>query len=200
MGWIEIIEMAAAAIGFVYLILEYKVSSLLWIFGIVMYALYTFVFFMNGVYAQMAIDLYYLAISVVGLVRWKRNPSAEGKTEVLSLPKKLVFPVLFVTLVLCVSMPWFLHTFTDEDVWLLDGVSAGFGMVAMWLLTKKYYQQWIFWMIFNPLVLVISIEEQMWGTVCLYVAYTVIAVLGFFKWRKIYRTSLKEYDDSHEKL
>ena len=191
MEYLEILEIVAAAIGFVYLILEYKVSSWLWIFGIVMYALYTFLFFEKGVYAQMAIDCYYLIVSVLGLVRWKKNPQTDNGPQVLSMPKKMILPIVLITIALCVLMPWFLHTFTDESVWLLDGISAGLGMIAMWLLTKKYYQQWIFWIAFNPLVLLISLESQMWGTVCLYVAYTVIAVLGFFKWRRIYRNTSK---------
>ena len=191
MDYLEILEIVAAAIGFVYLILEYKVSSWLWIFGIVMYALYTFLFFEKGVYAQMAIDCYYLIVSVLGLVRWKKNPQTDNGPQVLSMPKKMILPIVLITIALCVLMPWFLHTFTDESVWLLDGISAGLGMIAMWLLTKKYYQQWIFWIAFNPLVLLISLESQMWGTVCLYVAYTVIAVLGFFKWRRIYKNTSK---------
>ncbi len=191
MDYLEIIEIIAAAVGFVYLVLEYRVSSLLWVFGIVMYALYVFVFFSKGVYAQMAIDVYYLVVSVVGLLRWGGKKQPQGESQVLSMPRKMFLPVISVTVALCVFMPWFLHSFTDEEVWLLDGISAGLGMTAMWLLTKKYYQQWIFWIIFNPMVLAISVVQQMWGTVCLYVVYTIIAVLGYFKWKKIYRNTLK---------
>jgi nicotinamide mononucleotide transporter len=77
-----------------------------------------------------------------------------------------------------------LKHFTDSTVWFWDGISTALSVVAMWLLVKKFYQQWIFWIIVEPLVVLTSIQAEMYFTAVLYLFYTVIAIMGYFKWKK----------------
>jgi nicotinamide mononucleotide transporter len=69
-------------------------------------------------------------------------------------------------------------------VWLFDGISTALSIVGMWMLAKKYYQQWILWIIVEPIVIATSLQAEMYATALLYVVYTVIAIMGYIKWKK----------------
>ena len=57
--------------GLVYLYLEYKASVYLWIASVIMPAIYLVVFYGAGLYADTAINIYYLGIAVYGWFAWK---------------------------------------------------------------------------------------------------------------------------------
>ena len=93
-------------------------------------------------------------------------------------------PLTVITIGLSVAICLTLKHFTDSQVWLLDGVSTALSVVAMWLLAKKYYQQWIFWIIVEPIIILMSLQTEMYATAVLYLIYTIIAIMGYFKWKK----------------
>ena len=179
-------EIIAAIIGTIYIVLEYKASPWLWLFNILMALMYVYVFYDNGVYAQMLIQVYYVFIGVYGWLEWKGVLKKGEKKEkpITSLPKKLYLLVIITTIALSIAISLILKQIPDNEVWLLDGVSTALSVVAMWLLAKKYYQQWIFWIIVEPIIIIMSLQTEMYATAVLYLIYTIIAIMGYFKWKK----------------
>ena len=135
----------------------------------------------------MAIQIYYVIACIYGIMVWKgmigKNKNNE-EPSIASIPRRYVFPTIVTTLVLCIAIPLVLKAYTDSDVWLFDGISTALSIVGMWMLAKKYYQQWILWIIVEPLIIITSLQAQMYATAILYVVYTVIAVMGYIKWKR----------------
>lgn len=180
------IEIIAAIIGTIYILLEYKASPWLWLFNLLMALMYVYVFYDNGVYAQMLIQVYYVFIGIYGWLEWKGVLKNGEKKEkpITSLPKKYYLPLTLITISLSIGICLILKQIPGNEVWLLDGVSTALSIVAMWLLAKKYYQQWLFWIIVEPLIIIMSLQTQMYATALLYLIYTIIAIMGYFKWKK----------------
>jgi nicotinamide mononucleotide transporter len=72
MNWIidNYIELLGAVTGLIYIYLEIKQNIWLWPLGIVTSAFYIYVFFDSKFYADMGLQVYYLAISVYGWWHW----------------------------------------------------------------------------------------------------------------------------------
>ena len=68
----DYLELTAAELGLVYLYFEYRASAWLWVPSILMPALYLGVFYEAGLYADLAINVYYIVASVYGLACWLR--------------------------------------------------------------------------------------------------------------------------------
>ena len=68
MNWLEII---GTLVGLVYLWLEYKASIWLWLASVIMPAIYIFVYYEAGLYADFGINIYYLGAAVYGWLVWK---------------------------------------------------------------------------------------------------------------------------------
>ena len=65
------LEIIGTLVGLLYLWLEYRASIYLWIAGIIMPAVYIFVYYDAGLYADFGINIYYLGAAIYGWVMWK---------------------------------------------------------------------------------------------------------------------------------
>ena len=63
------LEIIGTVVGILYLWLEYRASIYLWIAGIIMPAVYIFVYYDAGLYADFGINIYYLGAAIM-----VRNP------------------------------------------------------------------------------------------------------------------------------
>ncbi len=76
----QTLEIIGTLIGLVYLWLEYRASIWLWAAGIVMPAVYVFVYYDAGFYADMGINVYYLLAGGFGWLMWLRRRSRPEAT------------------------------------------------------------------------------------------------------------------------
>jgi nicotinamide mononucleotide transporter len=187
-----IIELIGAAIGLIYLFLEYKANVWLWPAGIVMSLFYVVIFFHGKFYADAAVYLYYIGANTYGLLKWtrsrRRNLTEEGTaTEALPIthvPKRQLLPLAAVTIALWGLLYWVLGTFTDSPVPLGDAFTTALSIVAMWMLAQKYLEQWLLWIVVNAVSTALYFWKGLYPTGVLFIVYVVVAVMGYFRWRK----------------
>ena len=92
----QTLEIIGTIVGLVYLWLEYRASIYLWIAGIIMPAIYIFVYYDAGLYADFGINIYYLGAAVYGWMMWKygsfvrRNSHYPYANEILPTPRHCV--------------------------------------------------------------------------------------------------------------
>ena len=135
----------------------------------------------------MAIQIYYIVAAAYGIMVWKgllKSKNESKELPISSMPKHYTIPTIAISVILCIAIPLILRYFTDSNIWLLDGISTALSIVGMWMLAKKYYQQWIVWIIVEPIIIATALQAEMYATALLYVVYTVIAVMGYFKWKR----------------
>ncbi|MEG2527411.1 MAG: nicotinamide riboside transporter PnuC [Mucinivorans sp.] len=182
----DYLEIIGIAVGLVYLYWEYRANALLWLAGIVMPAIYIVVYYNSGFYADMAINIYYLVASLYGLWFWLR-PTSQGHTErpITHTPKKYIAPTIVVTLVLWVAIWWVLDRMTDSTVAPGDSFTTALSVVGLWLLARKYVEQWLVWIAVDIVCAVLYLQKGLAPTGFLYAFYTIIAIFGYFKWKKM---------------
>ncbi len=190
------IEVIGTLVGLVYLWLEYKASIHLWIAGIIMPAIYIYVYYDAGLYADAGINVYYLLAAVYGWIVWKfgRKPMVESE-DTRSIQRLLAMPAAYVrkrlcvltliTLALFLLMGGILDRFTDSTVPWLDSFTTALSIVAMWMLARKYAEQWLVWIVVDVVSAGLYIYKELYFTSALYLLYAVIAVLGYRKWLQL---------------
>lgn len=189
-----IIEIIGAAIGLAYLYLEYRASFWLWSVGIVMSLFYIYIYFNGKFYADMGINIYYLGANIYGLILWKGDLSKKEKTEKSKIERKIshiergillksipVFLLLFGVIFLILTK------FTDSPVALGDSFTTALSIIAMWLMAKKYIEHWLFWVVINAVSTGLYLWKGLYPTAVLFVVYTIVSVMGYFKWMKMSR-------------
>lgn len=179
------LEILGVVVGLLYLWLEYKANWWLWIAGTVMPAIYLFVYYDTGLYADMAISIYYIVASVYGLVCWFSHKSRGGESvpkPISYTPRRIWLPLALITLLVWFTVAWLLIEFTDSTVPWADAATTALSVSAMWMLAKKYVEQWIVWAVADVGCCALYCYKDLWVTGGLYLLYAVIAVLGYRKW------------------
>lgn len=199
-GQMYILEIIGALIGLVYIFLEYKANFWLWPVGILMSLFYVVIFFNGKFYADAAVNLYYIGANVYGLTVWLRHRFrqkgvVEDLLPISKCPRKIIAVCLFVSVLLWVLIYVVLHFFTDSVVPVGDAFTTALSIVAMWLLAHKYIEQWLFWIVVEVVSVSLYIWKGLYPTAILYGVYTVVAVLGYFNWRKEMTTTDSSKND-----
>lgn len=189
----SVIEIIGACIGLLYLILEYKANVWLWPVGIVMSLFYVIIYVTGKFYADAALQVYFIGANAYGLLKWTasrrsaRNGNAESERDeirISSTPKRLVLPLSLATVALWGLIYFVLYTFTDSPVAIGDAFTTALSIVAMWMLSRKYIEQWWLWVVVNVVCVALYFWKGLYPTAILYTVYVVVAVLGYFRWKK----------------
>ncbi len=189
-----ILEVIGVVVGLIYLWLEYKASLYLWIAGIVMPAIYIVVYYQAGLYADCGIQVYYLLAAVYGLALWLLGRKAVGGNDSAGIrqldlsgqrDKGLIVRLGVISLLLTVAIAQVLIFFTDSTVPWLDSLTTSLSIVAMWLLAKKYAEQWVLWIVVDVISAGLYVYKELYFTAGLYALYALIALLGYRKWVKL---------------
>ena len=194
---INFLEILGTIVGLIYLWLEYRANIYLWMAGIIMPAIYIFVYYDAGLYADCGINIYYLLAAIYGWFFWmwgrrKKRGSAEPNNEespnelpITHTPTKCYIPLLVILLTTFVAIAWILIKYTDSNVPLLDSFTTALSIIGMWMLARKYIEQWWAWIIVDILCCGLYLYKDLYFTSVLYGIYSIIAIFGYFKWKKI---------------
>ena len=185
----EALEIIGVIVGLIYLWLEYHASIYLWIAGIIMPAIYLFVYYNAGLYADFGINIYYLIVAVYGWMMWKygNRKKKEEKAElpITKFPLKYLWIVTLIFIGTLVGIAEVLIHFTDSNVPWLDSFTTALSIIGMWMLARKYIEQWWVWIVVDVVCCGLYIYKELYFTSCLYGLYAIIAIFGYYKWRKL---------------
>lgn len=182
-----ILDILKVSVGLIYLYLEYNAKRGLWIAGVIMPAISLWLFYNKGLYADCAINLYYLIIAVYGYAVWSRKSSSGQKPEVpiTSVPGNVAAILGGAFVAMWLFIAWVLASFTDSTVVWLDSFTTALSIVGLWMLARKYIQQWFVWLIVDAVYVWLYYHKGIYFSGTLYAFYTVMAVFGYVKWRKL---------------
>ena len=170
------IEIFGALTGIVYVALEIMKRRSMWMVGILTSLVYIYIFVQNGFYAMAVLNIYYVAISLYGWWRWKVAP------DVCRIPKRTaLFCVLFTGLIFF-FLTFVLNRFTDAPMPYADALITALSIVATWMLSQSYLEQWWVWIVANLLAVGVYGWQGLYPTMALFLAYTVAAAVGYKRW------------------
>ena len=181
--WLEIVT---TILGLIYIWLEYRASIWLWTVGIIMPAMQVWVYWSHGLYAFAGLTCYYTLAAIYGLAVWKFKTTRESHQPlpIIYMPKRLYGAAIASILVLWGVTYYILWKFTDSPTPVLESLTNAFSIVGLWALSRKFLEQWFFWIVANTVSCVIYAMTDMPYYFLLYGLYNVIAVAGYFKWKR----------------
>lgn len=188
MDYIQIIEIIAATIGIVYVVLELRASMWLWPVGIILPLFYIYISWISKVYGNIFVNVYYLLACIWGWWMWARKRAQGGEADLIKhTDKQTLLRLLGITASVTVSISFLFARYTDSPVPLADAVATSVSMVGMWLLGKKYIETWHCWILSNALYSVIFFSQSYYVTAGFFLLYTFIAILGWREWNRMLR-------------
>lgn len=177
------IEVLGFVIGLIYLWLEYEASIYLWIAGIIMPAISLFVYYQAGLYADFGINVYYLLAALYGWLMWK--PRKSVSLPITRIPRSHLWGAAAAFAFAWLFIAWILIRFTNSNVPWFDAFTTALSIVGMWMLARKYVEQWLAWILVDAVSAGLYVYKEIYFYAILYALYTVIAYLGYKKWLRL---------------
>lgn len=178
------VEVCGTITGFLYLGFSIRQSFLTWPVGLLNAVFYIAVFFSSKIYADMVLQFYYVVISIYGWWAWYRGRAGSHKLEVTKTSRKLWLKLIVAVIFLFVFIAFILNQFTDSRVPVLDGFVTAVSIVATWMLAQKKIEHWLLWVVVDAVSIGLFILKELYPTTLLFLVYTILAVYGYFEWRK----------------
>ena len=183
------LDITATIVGLVYIWLEYRASIYLWIAGIIMPAIDIFLYYEAGLYADFGMAIYYTLAALYGYAVWKwgkkRRAAADEQLPITRFPMHKVLPVALLFAVAWAAIYEILIHFTTSAVPINDSFANALSFVGLWALARKYLEQWMVWIVVDVVLSALYIYKGIPFKASLYALYVVIAVAGYFKWKKM---------------
>ncbi len=209
----KILEILGFSVGLLYLWWEYHADWRMWYASMVMPAISMWIYFSKGIYADFAINIYYLVIAVYGFIVWTKghkksnqsDPSdmsdksdlsdkSDQKTPITNIPPRMLLACVAVFLALWVGLYLILNYLTDSTVPIPDAFTTALSIVGMWMLARKYLQQWIAWILVDAVCTCLYWYKGIPLYAILYAIYTVIAFFGYRKWLRLMHSASNDQD------
>lgn len=187
-------EIIAVVFGVLEVLLAYKNSVLLYPAGIICTGIYTWLFLRpeTGLYADAALNMYYFGMSIYGWYLWQKRRKNQAMLPVSSCSlsdwriASGIFAIAFILLYVV------LRYATDSTVPFEDALVSALAWTGMWLLARRKLENWIVLNLSNAVAIPLLFYKKMPLTALLTVFLFIVAVLGYFKWRRIWKANQGE--------
>lgn len=192
---VDWLEYFGVITGLLYLFLEIRQHKAMWVVGFLTSLVYVFVFFHSKIYADMGLQVYYVAISLYGFVQWnlakKKVITADHETG--KSPGQIIYRHLNLRLAVGIGtvllatfgIVWYaLSQYTDSPIPVGDAFTTAVGIVATWMLAKRIIEHWAFWIVVNLVSVYLYQQRELYPTMFLYLCYALLAIVGYYNWIK----------------
>lgn len=192
MDWKLILQLAGITLGLLYLWLEYRADIRLWVVGLIMPVVHGVLYYRSGLYADCSMQAYYVLAGLYGWAVWQRsrsrkNPTARTTDTAFAIARTPLRQVPLLTgayAFVHVGLYWVLVRFTNSTVPFWDSFTTALSVVAMWMLSRKYAEQWLVWLVVDLTTVGLYCYKGIPFTAGLYLLYSALAVAGYRRWRK----------------
>lgn len=194
----QYIEIFGTLIGLVYMYFQYTANPRVWYVSIVNSLPFIYLNFVIGNYASFLLFTYYLIVAIWAIVATPQSEKEQGVFHIRRIPRSMYLSLSLVVLALTgviylgqLHIDSIVALFSSTAVVapstapLSDSFATALSFVGMWLLARKYLEQWLIWIVVNVVFTYVYIQSGVYLWAALFVAYAVIAVLGYLNWRKL---------------
>ena len=177
----SVIEISAVFFGL--LSVWYAKKEKIWLYptGIISVIIYIDLTFQHKLYADMAIQVYYLIMSIYGWYFWIQGKGAQVPVPISANNRQenLIVFLLFLGSFFLIRLGLGL---TDSNVPGWDALTSALAISAMWLMARKKIGHWIAWIIVDSISIPLYFYKDLPLTSFQFLIFTVLAVWGYLTW------------------
>ena len=179
-----------------------------WWSGIVGCALYAVMFVGVRLYADVTLQVFFIASCIVGWWHWTKGGqkgahrdearvvtsdgggTATSETVATELPITRVAPLTAlgfaaVAALAAAGYGSLLHGFTDADYPFIDSTVLALSILAQLLMVARKIETWPVWFAVDCVAVPLYAAKGLWLTAAVYAFFLVLVVMGWLRWSKL---------------
>lgn len=158
-----------------------------WPIGIANNLLFIALFYRAGLYADVGLQGFYIAISVYGWWSWLHGGRDHGALKAGRVPAVAAQALVAGVVLATIGLTWLLRRYTNSTVPVFDSLITALSLAAQFMMTRKWIENWGVWIAANCLSIGLLIYKGLYVTSALYLVYQALCVLGLVAWRRALR-------------
>ena len=178
------LEIAAALLGVINVVLVVRRSVWNYPFGIAMVSLYFFVFHDAKLYSDALLQIFFLTIQLYGWWAWTRAAQVDHGVAVGWMNTRNRAAWLAGTAVAIVIWGSGMARFTDAAAPFADATIAGLSVAAQILQSLRRVESWILWISVDVIAIGLFVWRGLNVTAALYALFLILSVIGLAEWRR----------------
>lgn len=190
LNWLQnqsLLESAGVLSGILCVWLAAKNHIWNWPIAIISVAIYIFIFFEAKLYADMGLQVYFMAMNIYGWYFWSRKSKDAPKVPVKQISKKEIIISLLSIAVFTLLLGFFLFKQTDAAFPFIDSFCTACSLVAQAFLARKILENWLIWIFVDVIYVGVYLAKGLHLTACMYTLYIFIALSGYLAWKKEFK-------------
>jgi nicotinamide mononucleotide transporter len=144
-----------------------------------------------GLYAESALNVYYLVMSVYGWIFWL-SKSDKQEVKISWCNKREWIITLTIVFAGWIILYVLLKEFTTSNVPFWDSFASATAWAGMWLLARRKIENWVLLNISNLVAIPLLFYKKLPMLALLTLFLFVIAFWGYFEWAAIYKKENQE--------
>jgi nicotinamide mononucleotide transporter len=149
-----------------------------------------YILMVAGLYAESALSIYYIVMSVYGWVHWIKRRDAPPVKITWATKQEWIITTLIV------GVGWvvfyiLLKKFTTSNVPVWDAWVSSTAWAGMWLLARRKLENWILLNVSNLFAIPLLCYKHLIMFAALTLILFIVAIFGFFDWRAIWKKENK---------
>ncbi len=194
------LEIAANAFNLISVWFSARNSVHTWWSGIVGCALYAVMFTGVKLYADVTLQIFFIASCILGWWNWQKGgariviadggvASAEEQVSA-ELPITRVAPLTALAFAALAALSAagygaLLHGFTDAANPFIDSTVLALSILAQLLLVARKIETWPVWFAVDCIAVPLYASKGLWVTAVVYAFFLVLVVMGWLRWSKL---------------
>lgn len=144
-------------------------------------------YYHQGLPAESVLNGIYVILGFSGWYMWlKQAQTTEKNFIVRTLGGRALQLSLLISLCGGCTLGFFCSTYNWSNYPYIDSILAVSSVIATWLTTKRYIENWIFWIIIDGASVVLYIHKgpEMYLFAILFFIFTILSVTGLISWKR----------------
>ena len=79
---------------------------------------------------------------------------------------------------------FYLSIYSTAKMPIIDSFTTVFSVIATYMVTKKVLENWLYWIVIDIVSVYLYFSRDLQLTSLLFVIYTIVAIFGYFSWKK----------------
>lgn len=187
------IELWACVLAVIYVVLAARNSAWCWPFAFVSSCLWAWqVWFAYDLLFDAGLNVFYAVMAIWGAWRWWKRADDPAEDLITTFTPKQHGLIIGFGVSLSLLLGYMAVNLTSAAMTYLDALTTVFSVFATFMLIERKLENWIYLLIMDVLYVYLYIQRGSVVFAGLFVIYCVLAIGGFFAWKKLMRTQTTE--------
>ncbi len=178
------LEIAAALLGVINVVLVVRRSIWNFPFGMAMVSLYAIVFWEARLYSDALLQIFFLVVQIYGWWAWSRADRSDEGVAVSWMIARARVGWALATVFAILAWGLAMARWTDAAAPMADACVAWMSVTAQFLQSFRKVESWLVWILVDVVAIGVFMTRGLQVTAALYAIFLLLSVAGLIEWRR----------------